>query len=180
MSALNDNYTITHDWKGSKYAGITLDWDYDGLEVHPSVPGYIGAEVICFVHKIPTKRQDSPYPRDLVKYGKKTQYAKASYDTPLLENKIKKYTQSVNSTLLYIGRSVNWTLIVPLSAIASQQAKPNTEKMKRTKQILDYVSTQDEAILTYTASNMLLAAHSDAGYLNETNSKSRAGGKFLL
>ena len=52
--------------------------------------------------------------------------------------------------------------------------------MKRTKQILDYVSTQDEAILTYTASNMLLAAHSDAGYLNETNVRSHAGGHFFL
>ena len=47
--------------------------------------------------------------------------------------------------------------------------------MKRTKQILDYVSTQYKAILAYTASDMLLAAHSDTGYLNETNARSVAG-----
>ena len=52
--------------------------------------------------------------------------------------------------------------------------------MKRAKQILDYISTQDEAILAYTASDMLLAAHSDAGYLNYTNARSRAGGHFFL
>ena len=52
--------------------------------------------------------------------------------------------------------------------------------MKRTKQILDYVSTQYKAILAYTASDMLLAAHSDTGYLNETNSRSHAGGHFFF
>ena len=86
MSALNDNYTITHDWKGSKYAGITLDWDYNGLELHLSIPAYIDEAVIRFGHKIPTKRQDWPYPSNLVNYGKKTQYAKASDDTPLLDD----------------------------------------------------------------------------------------------
>ena len=52
--------------------------------------------------------------------------------------------------------------------------------MKRAKTILDYVSTQDKAILTYTARDMLLVAHSDAGYLNETNARSHAGGHFFL
>ena len=52
--------------------------------------------------------------------------------------------------------------------------------MKRAKQILDYVSTQDKAMLAYTARDMLLAAHSDAGYLNDTNARSRAGGHFFL
>ena len=52
--------------------------------------------------------------------------------------------------------------------------------MKRAKIIIDYFSTQDEAILAYTYSDMLLAAHSDAGYLNDTNARSRAGGHFFL
>ena len=52
--------------------------------------------------------------------------------------------------------------------------------MKRAKQILEFFSTQEEAILTYTASDMLLAVHSDAGYLNGTKSRIRAGGHFYL
>ena len=39
--------------------------------------------------------------------------------------------------------------------------------MKRAKQILDYVSTKEEAILTYTAIGMILEPHSDAGYLKK-------------
>ena len=40
--------------------------------------------------------------------------------------------------------------------------------------------TQEEAIITYTASEMILCIHSDAGYANEKNSRSRAGGHFFL
>ena len=111
---------------------------------------------------------------------KKTQYAKDPDDNHFLYNKGKKYIQRVNGTLLYIGRSVDSTLLTPLSAISSQKAKPTTETIKRAKQILYYVSTQDNAIITYTANDILLSSHSDTGYLNKTNARSRAGGHFLL
>ena len=34
-------YEITTDWKGNKYIGITLDWDYEQRQVHLSMPGYV-------------------------------------------------------------------------------------------------------------------------------------------
>ena len=52
--------------------------------------------------------------------------------------------------------------------------------MAKTIQLLDYLVSQEEAILTYSASNMVLAVHSNAGYLNELKVKSRAGGHFFL
>ena len=52
--------------------------------------------------------------------------------------------------------------------------------MKRTKQLLDFVASQEDAVLTYHASDMILAVHSDAGYLNEPHVRSRAGGHFFL
>jgi hypothetical protein len=52
--------------------------------------------------------------------------------------------------------------------------------MKHTKQLLDYLATQEEAVLTYNASEMKLAAHSDASYLSEPKARSRAGGHFFL
>ena len=52
--------------------------------------------------------------------------------------------------------------------------------MGKIKQLLDFVASQEEAVLTYRASNMILAVHSDAGYLNETKARSRAGGHFFL
>ena len=52
--------------------------------------------------------------------------------------------------------------------------------MEQTLQLLDYIATQEEAVLTYSASNMKLAVHSDASYLSEPQACSRAGGHFFL
>ncbi len=48
------------------------------------------------------------------------------------------------------------------------------------KQLLDYCAMQEEAIIMYTASRMILCIHSDAGYANKKNARSRAGGHFFL
>jgi hypothetical protein len=48
------------------------------------------------------------------------------------------------------------------------------------KQLLDFAATQEPAVLTYRKSNMVLSIHSDAGYLNEENARSRAGGHHYL
>jgi hypothetical protein len=39
--------------------------------------------------------------------------------------------------------------------------------MNHTLQLLDYIATQEEAAITYHASDMILAAHSDASYLSD-------------
>ena len=52
--------------------------------------------------------------------------------------------------------------------------------MRQIIQLLDYIVTQEKAVLTYNASDMKLAVHSDASYLSEPNARSRAGGHFFL
>ena len=52
--------------------------------------------------------------------------------------------------------------------------------MKQTKQLLDYIATQEEAVIAYNASDMKLAAHSNASYLSEPQARSRAGGNFFF
>ena len=52
--------------------------------------------------------------------------------------------------------------------------------MDRTLQLLDYLATKEEAAITYNASEMVLAAHSDASYLSEPKARSRVGGHFFL
>jgi hypothetical protein len=103
-------------------------------------------------------------------------------DTPsiLLNREGQQYIQAVTGTLLYYSRAVNPTMLVALNAIATQQASPTQKTMEQVKQLLDYCASQEEAILTYHASNMVLAIHRDAGYLNESKARSRAGGHFFL
>ena len=64
--------------------------------------------------------------------------------------------------------------------IASQSAKPTEDTLKHTQQLLDYVATQEEAVLTYHASEMKLVVHSNASYLSEPKARSRVGGNFFL
>ncbi len=52
--------------------------------------------------------------------------------------------------------------------------------MKRAQQFLDYIATQEPAVLTYCKSDMVLSIHSDAGYLHEPNARSCAGGHHYL
>ena len=108
------------------------------------------------------------------------QYAADPDTSPELEKKEKRFIQQVTGTLLYYARAADSTLLTALSTIASQQASPTEATMDKVRQILDYVASQEEAVLTYRASKMILAVHSNAGYLNELEARSRAGGHFYL
>jgi hypothetical protein len=52
--------------------------------------------------------------------------------------------------------------------------------MEMIKQLPNYCASQEEAIITYSASKMILCIHSNAGYCYEKNTQSRAGGHFPL
>ena len=51
------------------------------------------------------------------------------------------------------------TILSALSAITSEQASPTKSKMKKVDQFLDYAASQEQAVLTYKAPVMVLAAH---------------------
>ena len=118
----------------------------------------------------PMKIQNAPYPHTPPNYGAKTQYAVEENASPLLSKEDTTYIQAVTVTLLYNARAVDPTILPALSAIATEQAKPTQTTMKNVRQLLDYCSTQEEAIITYNASKMILAVHSDAGYAKEKKS----------
>jgi hypothetical protein len=52
--------------------------------------------------------------------------------------------------------------------------------MRQTLQLLNYLAMQEDAVLSYHASNMVLAVHSNASYLSEPKACSRASGHFFL
>ncbi len=74
-------------------------------------------------------------------YGAKKQFAEYE-NSPPAESDAQKLIQRVNGKFLCYAQGVDGTLLTPLSALASQQAKPTTETMKRVKQFLDYCTTQ--------------------------------------
>jgi hypothetical protein len=52
--------------------------------------------------------------------------------------------------------------------------------MKLMKQFLDYMATQEDAILTHCMSNMVLAIHSNTSYLSEAKAHSRTSGHMFM
>jgi hypothetical protein len=64
--------------------------------------------------------------------------------------------------------------------LATQQASPQKNTMKKIKQFLDFAAMHPDAVVTYHASDMVLAGHSDASYLSKSNARSRAGGHFFM
>ena len=75
---------------------------------------------------------------------------------------------------LFLARAVDGGLLPALSSLASQQANPTEKTMELRKKFLDFMATQEEAILTYRVSEMVLAIHSDASYLSEPKACSQA------
>jgi hypothetical protein len=180
INAIQKDYNITIDWDATKYIGLTIEWDYANQKVHLHMPGYLDKALLRFKHEMPKSKQNSPHPHVKPQYGAKAQYAAEVDSSPSLGKEETKYIQAVMGTLLYYARAVDSTILTALSAIAIEQAKPTEQTRAKVKQLLDYCATQEEAVLTYHASNMILAVHSDAGYCNETKSRSRAGGHFFL
>jgi hypothetical protein len=180
IEALKQDYTITIDWGGTKYIGLTIDWDYNKGQVHVHMPGYLDKVVLKFKHFASSKKQNSPYPHAIPQYEAKTQYAESQDKSPLLNIEKAKHVQAVMGTLLYYARAVNSTILTALSSLATEQAKPMQKMMEKVKQLLDYCAGQEEAIITYNKCKMVLVVHSNAGYCNRKKLHSRAGGHFFL
>ena len=71
-------------------------------------------------------------------------------------------------------------MLAALVSIATQQASPIENTMRKIKQLIDYAATHPDAAVTYRSINMVLASHSDASYLSDTKSRSRKGGHFFM
>jgi len=110
----------------------------------------------------------------------KKQYLQEDNDSPALNKARKKFIQEVCGVFLFLARVVDGGLLPTLSSLVCQQANPTEKTMGLCKQFLDFMATQEDAVLTYRASNMVLTIHSDALYLFEPKSRSRAGGHMFM
>jgi hypothetical protein len=86
---------------------------------------------------------------------------------PLLPECIK-CVQKIIQSLLYYAQAVDNKLLVALNAISAQQAKATVHMEQLVETLLSYVATYPNNGIVYRASDMVLCAHADAGYLNKT------------
>src|SRR6056300_678158 len=136
--------------------------------------------LLKYGHTPPTKPQLSPHRHSEIVYGAKTQLAPADDDSPLLDTTGTKRVQAIVGAVLYYARAVDNKLLVALNAIGTQQSSPTERTNEAIEWLLDYCATYPSDGILYRASNMILAAHSDAGFNNETKGRSRAGAHIFL
>ena len=70
-------------------------------------------------------------------------------------------------------------ILATLSSVRSEQASATQATNKAANHLLGYLATYPNDGITYISRNMILAAHSDAAYLNETRARSRAESHIL-
>ena len=142
--------------------------------------GYIKTLIIKYGHAAPGKPQLSPHKYIPIQYGAKVQHLAPANTSPPLDAAGVKRVQGIAGALNWYGRATDNKLLVSLSAIGFQQASATKATGAAIDQLLDYVATYPNDGITYRASDMLLAAHADAGYLNKSKGRSCAGVHIFL
>jgi hypothetical protein len=110
---------------------MTMGWYYNGHKVYISILEYVLEALTCFQHQPPNKPQHQPYPHIKPNYGAKAQYTEDTDTSALLPNKDKKFIQEVIGTFLYYTQCVDSTMLAALGNIATQQANPTQNMIKK-------------------------------------------------
>ena len=119
MNAIEENYTVTKDWAGSLYCGISLKWNYAARHVDISMPKYVAKQLLKFEHDSSHPKQDSPHRAPEIKYGKDSQQLPPEDTGPKLEEDRASRIAQIVGALLYYGRAVDLSILVALSTIAA-------------------------------------------------------------
>jgi hypothetical protein len=178
MACIKKKYNISSDCNGTAYFGLTLEWDYKKRTVDVSMPGYIKAAPRKYQHPAPARPEHAPHTWNTPIYGAKTQCVTETITSPVLSDKEINKLQQLTGTLLYYARAVDPTLIMPINVLASEQSTAINVTSDKVIKLFNSVNTHPESKIRYHSSDIILHMHSDASYLSEDESKSRAGGSF--
>ena len=100
--------------------------------------------------------------------------------SPPLDDAGIKCIQAIVGAILFYGREVKDKLLITLNSVGIHQAAATEATNEAVNQMLDYLATYPNDGIVYPASKIILAAHSDAGFHNESKGRSRAGGHIFL
>jgi hypothetical protein len=181
IAALKQDYeAVTTDWEGTLFCGITLNWDYKARLVDLLMPGYFEKALREFQHAAPTKAEHQLHCNNELQYGVKLQLTDPIDTKAPLTESSNALLQKITGKILYYARAVDLTMLVTLSALASQQTKGTERTMNDAIKFLNYCATHPNSTIQYTTSDMILQCHLDVLYLSEPKACSRAGDLFYM
>ena len=117
INSLKEQYSITIDWIGKLYIGITLHWNYKKGLLDLSMPGYIEQDFNKFTHPPPRRSQHSPHASIPPTFGKEQQLTSLPNTLPFIDESGIRHVQEVVGTLLYHARCVNSHILHNLNTI---------------------------------------------------------------
>ena len=129
---------------------------------------------------MPTKPQLSPHKHREIHYGAKVQLTHKEDIIPKLDKAGILRIQSIVGADLFYERAVDNKILVAINTIGILQASATEATNDAVHQLLDYLDTYPDDGILYQASDKILAAHSDAGFHNESKGRSRAGVHILI
>jgi len=173
-------YEVKVDYKAQRYVGITIHHDLVKHRIEISVPGYIANTLERFGIEPKPHGTHAPAPSPEKRYYDKTPQEATSDDSPPVGPTEQKFIQEVVGVLGWYARAVDPTIICAVNKLASRQARPTEAVVKDALQLLDYVATYPDATIVYEPSDMMLQLHSDASWLSESESRSRAAAILFL
>ena len=180
ISTLASKYTITKDWSGTHYCGLTLKWDYAKGTVDVSMPGYVDRALQHFQHPQPHRDEHSPHEWKPPQYGVAIQLTDLPDTTPPLPKQGIKTIQEIVGVLLFYARTVDNTMLLVLNDIGAEQTKGTEMTMNACVRLLNYAATHPDATIQFKRSDMILRTHTNASYLTAPQARSRAGGYHFL
>jgi len=180
QAVIEKAYPTTTDWSGTKFIGVTLQWDYIKRELRASMPGYVRKALLQFQHKQPAKAQHAPARYEAPVYGSRAPQMTNIDSSPPFSLPDSKRLEKINGTFLYYSRTIDDTMAHTLNRLSTKTKSGTLKTNEEVNQFLDYCATHPDATKLYKASDMILCIDSDAAYLVEPQARSRAAGFFYL
>ena len=110
------------------------------------------------------KTQLSPHKHRPIDYGATQQLVQPTDTSKPINDKGINRVQGIVGDLLYVGREFNNKVLMALSAIGAQQAAATEDTAAAIEKLLYYVATYPNDGILFRKSDMILAAHADAGF----------------
>ena len=123
IKSIKSTYTLTKDWTGNLYCGITLEWDYINQHINISMPTYIKKKLQEYGHIIPTRLHSCPYHPKPRKFGTEVQAPLPPNATHPLDAAGIKQVQQIMGGISYYAWAIDMTVLMGLSLIAVEQTK---------------------------------------------------------
>ena len=163
FASIREEYRLEVDLSGSKYIGMSIEYDKKARWLDIWMPGYVAAALKRFNVVPSSKSTHSPMHFTPVTYGKQQQLVEVD-DSPPASDAQARFIREVVGVFLYYSRAVDPTMACPLSKLSIGQAKPSVKSYEAILYFLQYAVSYPNASTRFIASDMRLIIYSDASY----------------